>query len=384
MATCGCRGVAVAKFIEHHCIAWNEANWRKPAGRKYSAHPKKIGWAHEEWNNSPSRVVGKWRGFHTQGDGKVIQQLAQQRLAIVMTSYHPTEKRHFLVGVACDVMYGNDDDDFKRKLSLRDSARETWASPFVRRTYKSNRARFIYRWNREYHVLAWKCRTNLYWWASSPVALGPKSIVPHSKRQLTWRYGTSQPLKRSKMLIEILRRANCRKSVLAWFDDHLENFGIRDASAPTNSGGKNGSAAGSNRPPDKAHIRYIRSYELKIGTKHHDLQKQFVGWLVRSGFIDIEENQRHVDVFCRHETRGEFLVEVKPCGNADEARYAARQGIGQLYDYRLQNLDRCPAPRLLIVLGAKPRPETLELLKMSRIEVAWRVGRNFNWRRSLG
>lgn len=360
------------KFIEHHCIAWNESGWRRPAGKKNTAHPKTIGWAHEEWNNSPDRLVNGWRAFHTQANSQSVRQVWPNRLALIMTAYHPKLHKHYLVGAACDVEYANHDKSFKRKLSLFSAWRDAWRSTHIRAKYGNSRQRFLRVWRKEYHSVAWKAPKNLYWWNDRPVAIHARELTTVSGRQLTWRYGSSQPLRFSVRLERTLKRAGCTEPLLKWFSDDAANFATRRRH--TWSGSTNGlptSSNASNRPSEKAFFRYMRRNEIEILPRHTTLQKSVEAWLRRNGYRDFEADRQFLDLRCRHPRRGYFLIEVKPCSDADEARYAVRHAVGQLYEYRLANIDKYLNPNLLVVLGAETHKETLKLLVWAGIWAAW-------------
>jgi hypothetical protein len=128
----------------------------------------------------------------------------------------------------------------------------------------------------------------------------------------------------------------------------------------------------------KYNVRKLtQNYE--VFPSHTTLQSGFEKWIekVQPGRFEIKHDANLVDI-CLREIRTDriTLVEVKP-GNASNVRHAAREAIGQLFQYRFEYLPSGQVPQLAVVLGTKPDKRTSSLLESLDINLFCKAGKSF-------
>ena len=124
--------------------------------------------------------------------------------------------------------------------------------------------------------------------------------------------------------------------------------------------------------PSRSYVRYVEVYEIEIPPAHNQLQKRFERFIRREA-TRIRPNENSVDLRYEDPTKGEVLVEVKPCEGAN-ARYAIRTAIGQLLDYS-QRVNRPVS--LLIVVETKPRASDRSLATSNGFGIAYPANGSF-------
>lgn len=134
--------------------------------------------------------------------------------------------------------------------------------------------------------------------------------------------------------------------------------------------GRDGRNDGKSSPStaSDAYLRYVRSYEVRILPRHHELQEKFQQFLLtQKGASEIDPNLNSVDLRFRDKRGNLILAEIKPC-EIDNARYAVRTAIGQLLDYRQLMKDKV---EMLIVLEQKPKDHDKELAISNGFGIAY-------------
>lgn len=180
----------MALFIQKP-VFWNTNNYKKPSGViANSGFPKKNGFGHEEWNNSPrlqyTNRQGRFRVFHTEPLGNAPLQENAGQTFVFMTASHNNIQQ--LVGIAGNAV-GMMTDDFEtersrlvEKLSLSDLLEEAWVVPNVQKQNANNKKRFEKNWvsNLQW-IPTWICPDDFYWWLDEPVTLDSRAITGKNK-----------------------------------------------------------------------------------------------------------------------------------------------------------------------------------------------------------
>jgi hypothetical protein len=138
---------------------------------------------------------------------------------------------------------------------------------------------------------------------------------------------------------------------------------------PSGGGGRAGSAA------TRASRRYLKTYEIVVSPRHHELENRFKSWL-RKQHTSLEwlKTWRDDLRYLPASDDQPVMVEVKPSEPVD-VRYAIRAAIGQLCDYRQHQQW---TGRQLIVVGAPvERDDDLRLALDNGFGLAWPADRGF-------
>lgn len=125
------------------------------------------------------------------------------------------------------------------------------------------------------------------------------------------------------------------------------------------------------------YVRYVDAYEIQIHPKHNKLQKRFAKHLKKDLGVISEEDKNFVDLRYTDPKTGLVLAEIKPC-TRENARFAIRTAIGQLYDYAQTEDD---ASKLLIVTEIKPKPKDQQLALENGFGIAFpkKTGFKIKW-----
>lgn len=124
---------------------------------------------------------------------------------------------------------------------------------------------------------------------------------------------------------------------------------------------------GSSLSTDKAYQKYVAKYEATILPVHRALQDEFSEFCRAQGFEERRYALAPVDG-CFVNRRGELIfAEIKPC-DVKTARYAIRTAMGQLLDYSQTGRPQ----QNLVVLGARPSPDALDLALSNGFAVAFK------------
>jgi hypothetical protein len=123
-----------------------------------------------------------------------------------------------------------------------------------------------------------------------------------------------------------------------------------------------------------AFSRHVRSEVRTISPQHTKLQASFKKHMAKYGFKSPNEKYYSVDLVAHHSSRARTFIEIKPCKDEPEARFATRIAIGQLLDYRWleKTTTKNDVRSLLIVLGAKPGDDALAFAASLGIGCAWK------------
>ncbi|WP_454741361.1 HNH endonuclease [Cupriavidus necator] len=180
----------MALFIQKP-ILWNTNSYQTPSGAKVSSgYPKKTGYGHEEWNNSPrlrlTRNNQHFRVFHTEGvkEAPLLENAGQT--FIFLTASHGGSQQ--LVGIAGNA-FGLSDDKFKSErldivedLSLENLWVDAWEVENVKKCYKQDEKAFKKHWKKDLHWIPnWICPEEFFLWFDEPITLDARAITGKAK-----------------------------------------------------------------------------------------------------------------------------------------------------------------------------------------------------------
>jgi hypothetical protein len=211
----------------------------------------------------------------------------------------------------------------------------------------------------------------LFRWFSNPVPIRSTDLLDDA--EITHRFGGSQGVDPNRLLRVLRPHLPSNSPILSWLT-HGEFSDAFVSSHERSRKTKTGRPIGSNAPTKRGfRVKRINS-EYEVFPHHDKLQGAFIRWMGREHpRVEVTPNWRFVDVRLGHSASKVSFVEVKPCDRTD-VRYAVREAIGQLLEYR-HRLD--PTARLVVVLGAEPEHESLTLLKSLGIGALWKNGHRF-------
>ncbi len=194
-------------------------------------------------------------------------------------------------------------------------------------------------------------------------------LVPHAERTMELSRGDGWSGQTSWWYAEDTTNPDAMRfvaAVKAMMKGH-RNPAIPLAS-PRKSLGRKGRAGAAT---SDAYQRYIRSYEVKIHPRHHDLQNRFKAFLsYHHAKVDFPSCFRD-DLRYAIKGKPEVMVEVKPT-DAASLRFAIRTAIGQLLDYRQHQ--QWTGQQLIVVETEVTNADDLRLAFDSGFGLAWPEG----------
>lgn len=191
----------MALFIQKP-VFWNTRHYLAPSGAlATSGYPKKWGYGHEEWNNSPRMLLTqdqhRYRVFHTERlRAAPVEENAGQTFVFMTVSHDRIQQ---LVGIAGNVIglwldhHRHQREEITKSLLLYDLWKDAWAVPNVQKRYRNDQQRFLEVWGEELHWIPnWICPDDFYWWLDEPVTLNPLAIT--GKKKLCSMFGSYKRL----------------------------------------------------------------------------------------------------------------------------------------------------------------------------------------------
>ena len=143
--------------------------------------------------------------------------------------------------------------------------------------------------------------------------------------------------------------------------------GSRRKTSGDNKSGRMTAGAASN-----SYLRYVETHEITISPGHDALQKRFERFIGQKA-TGLRPNENSVDLRYQDLTKGEVLVEIKPCERAN-VRFAIRTAMGQLLDYGQHS---SKPVSLLIVVETKPQAMDRTLATSNGFGIAYPANGSF-------
>lgn len=370
------------KFLEHHCLVWNDNGWEKPSGgkprsnREDAPYSTRTGFGHEEWNGGDLFLKRAMRGFYTQAASEELRNFStSNRLGIIMTSRKPHSGRHYLIGVAVDVR--EDDDSVDWGISESKLIRDLLAVDDIWRRHGGDKATASVKLRKEIPNFGptWICREKDFWWLDKPLPLRQETLKTATGKSLTWRFAQSQSLIDAKGLARILPD-NVPDEIRLWLKGGALSVRSGRSIAPADPRQFPRAWSNVGGSAQEGYLKYIRSQIMKVRAFHTELQRDFCSSANDLGFRSSPvPGYRLVDLVGQHRDRGKTFIEVKPAATESDARFAVRLALGQLLEYcwleKQENNNEITSR--LIVLGCKPAEDVIAFAKSLNVGCAWRV-----------
>lgn len=361
------------KLLALKAITWSSKKYKEPCNEIYSkGYVTERGFGHEEWNNSPNRVLDGERYFHTEFTDTLESFGESGDLGILMFANH--QGGDFLVGVAVNV-FTNDTKRMKSAAStfgLQGMAKELWQLESVRQGEKNTSLKiFSEHWEKNWHFIKWRCPEQSYIWFEIPVQISPADFTNASR--LNHHHSSYQTIRAEDAVTVLINRAKVgkRHPIIKWLT-HGEFEQPKAHKSKQSRKHAGGGGPGGAPCTDKAYTRYVEKQEIEVSPYHGILQRQFCQYLNNRGLVPQPDIER-VDVRYKTQTDSMVFAEIKPAQKS-EARYAIRLAMGQLLDYRQGEKT---SPLMLIVISEKPHPKDLSLAKENGFGVAYKRGSTF-------
>ena len=359
-----------AFFIQS--LAWSSQGYIQPTGEKRNGVSFAVenGYGHEEWNNNPNWIWNSNRVFHSEGQGRIQEYAVNGKLGILFIAQKGSKQ--YALGIACNVFENSkqERDSISRELGLFKNGEYLWSLSNIKRKFKTKQ-NFNSHWKKNYSWVKWRCESNMYYWFSEPVEIDSVKIT--GKQKIANHYRKPQAIHSEHVYNIVNQSLPINHDIRDWIanQDFNEDIVSKGVIVPKTKKRKSGK---SNKPTDKAYIRYLEQSEILIRPKHQELQSEFILFLKSKGCDDYVEDKNYIDVQFVKDGK-QVIAEVKPCEQG-EAKYAIRNAIGQILEYQYFHEDKAIP---MIVLGGRPSKEQIDFLTKLNIEVCWRQGKTFKW-----
>lgn len=350
------------KFCILKPVAWNDNNYKAPSGGRHSGKDFvcMYGYGHEEWNNHPSMHYGGRTYFHSEANGRLLNE-ANGNLCILLIAVNNGVSH--IVGVGAQVATNSKADmsAIAKILHLYDRWQEVWATPGVQSKFNGDNGAFLTHWKNNYEWIKWSCPTSHYHWFSKPIPIITSKVT--DKEKVVSMYSSYQLISPAVARDLLAGALPSKHPIWAWL---AEGPFLDGKTVPSGAQKKSYSALvaqnnarkGSNRPTDTSYTYWIEGNRT-VNPKHAPLQADFVLHLESRGIACEQNTPDYIDLMYMDKKKL-VITEVKPAEYVG-TKYAIRAAIGQLLEYR-HTISK-PAALLHIVLDEEPKKNEVQFVQ---------------------